>query len=245
MGRTDPAARSSETVASDHTAASVAEAAAWLARQGVEVPPDTPDTPKPPRPARSRVAGDRVVRSGDSGSGDERAGDADADPYEVARSIALRKLSAQDRTRHELAKALRTRNVPDEVAEEVLGRLQEVGLVNDAAFAEAWVESRQQRRHLSRPALRRELQTKGVDRDDIDAALESVNFGDELAAARDLARRRHQGLRGQPYEVRYRRLAGVLSRRGFGSTIVAQVLREVMTDGDDAADVLDPDLDRT
>jgi regulatory protein len=135
--------------------------------------------------------------------------------------------------------------VPEEVAEEVLGRLQEVGLVNDAAFAEAWVESRQQRRHLSRPALRRELQAKGVDRDDIDAALESVDFGDELTAARDLARRRHEGLRDQPYPVRYRRVAGVLSRRGFGSAIVAQVLREVVAAGDGAGDVLDPDLDRT
>ncbi len=241
MARSDQAVAPSASAPPEHTAASVAEAAAWLARQGVEVPPDAPE-----RPAGSRVAGDREGPSRDdrSGSGN-RSEDADADPYEVARSIALRKLSAQDRTRHELALALRTRNVPDEVAEEVLGRLQEVGLVDDTAFAEAWVESRQQRRHLSRPALRRELQKKGVDRDDIDAALESVDFGDELAAARDLARRRHQGLRAQPYPVRYRRLAGVLSRRGFGSTIVAQVLREVMAEGDDAADILDPDLDRT
>jgi regulatory protein len=103
-----------------------------------------------------------------------------------------------------------------------------VGLVNDAAFAEAWVESRQRRRHLSRPALRRELQVKGVDRDEIDAALESVDFGDELAAARDLARRKHAPIATLDYPVRYRRLAGALSRRGFGSAIVTQVLREVL-----------------
>ena len=90
----------------------------------------------------------------------------------MARSIALDRIAARDRTRHELAQALKTKNVPAEVAEQVLDRLEAMGLVNDAAFAEAWVESRQQRRHLSRPALRRELQAKGVDRDQIDAALD-------------------------------------------------------------------------
>lgn len=239
MAASHPAAAPSGPAVPDHTAASVAEAAAWLAQQGVEVPAAVEMDGAVERPTRQSTGPAAEVGRGD------RDHDDDADPYEVARSIVLRKLAAQDRTRHELAKALRSRNVPDEIAEGVLGRLQEVGLIDDAAFAEAWVESRQQRRHLSRPALRRELQAKGVDRDHIDAALDSVDVGDELAAARDLARRRHQGLRGQPYPVRYRRLAGVLSRRGFGSAIVAQVLREVMAGGDNAGDVLDPDLDRT
>ena len=146
----------------------------------------------------------------------------------MARSIALDRIAARDRTRHELARALKAKNVPPEVAEQVLDRLEGVGLVNDGAFAEAWVESRQQRRHLSRPALRRELQAKGVDRDQIDAALGAVDFGDELTAARELVRRRYSTIAGLPYPVRYRRLAGVLSRRGFGTAIVTQVLREVL-----------------
>ena len=87
-----------------------------------------------------------------------------------------------------------------------------------------------QRRHLSRPALRRELQAKGVDRDQIDAALDAVAFGDELTVARELARRRHVTIAELPYPVRYRRLAGALSRRGFGTEIVTQVLREVLGD---------------
>lgn len=256
MATSEPVTRASTSAVSDQTAASVAEAAAWLARQGVEVPAATEPArggnrggPAGPRRSSRRQSGPgadprrRPDGAPAEGGGDER--DGDADPYEVARSIAVRKLAVQDRTRHELAKAMRTRHVPDEVAEEVLDRLQQIGLIDDAAFAGAWVESRQQRRHLSRPALRRELQAKGVDRDEIDAALESVEFGDELTAARDLARRRHQGLLGRPYLVRYRRLAGVLSRRGFSGAIVAQVLRETLAEGDGAADVLDPDLDRT
>ena len=105
--------------------------------------------------------------------------------------------------------------MPAEVAEQVLDRLEAVGLVNDAAFAEAWVESRQQRRHLSRPALRRELQAKGVDRDQIERR--STRWTSVPSCSGPGA-----GCRGTaaiaelPYPVRYRRLAGALSRRGFG-----------------------------
>ena len=216
----------------------VTAAAEWLSRQGIDIPGVTGSTEAPgpaePEPSADRRAGRSArERREESGTGAGKPGpdpedDAEADPYAVARSIALDRIAARDRTRHELAQALKTRNVPPEVAEQVLDRLQEVGLVNDAAFAEAWVGSRQQRRHLSRPALRRELQIKGVDREQIDVALESVDYGDELAAARELVRRRHPAVAGLPYPVRYRRLAGVLSRRGFGSGIVTQVLGEVL-----------------
>jgi regulatory protein len=227
----------------------VAEAAEWLTRQGIAVPaPAQSDTfgeteaatavgtPGAGRPASRLPVGPGVAEPRATSAGEEPApgpdaepgGEPEADPYAVARSIALDRIAARDRTRHELAQALKTKKVPSEVAEQVLDRLEAVGLVNDAAFAEAWVESRQQRRHLSRPALRRELQAKGVDRDQIDAALDTVHPGDELTAARELTRRRHPTVAELPYPVRYRRLAGALSRRGFGPAIVTQVLREVL-----------------
>jgi regulatory protein len=218
-------------MAATGSASPVAQAAAWLSRQGVAVP----DADRSAGPGRGEVGGSSLMAEEPAsqfdiaGSTDpDPPPDGDTDPYAVARSIALDRIATRDRTRHELAQALKARNVPAEVAEQVLDRLQEVGLVNDTAFAAAWVESRQQRRHLSRPALRRELQAKGVDRDTIDDALESVDFGNELAAARELARRRHAAIAGLPYPVRYRRLAGVLSRRGFGTAIVTQVLRETV-----------------
>lgn len=151
----------------------------------------------------------------------------DADPVGTARTIALRKLTASARTRHELDEALQKKNVPDEIATAVLDRLEDVGLIDDGAFAQSWVDSRQQRRHLSRSALRRELQTKGVDRDQVDAALASVDVEDELAAARALAAKKASSMHGLDRAVRERRLAGVLARRGFGSGIVTTVLREL------------------
>ncbi len=152
----------------------------------------------------------------------------EADPEEVARGIVLRKLAVQARTRVELERALLGRDVPEDAAAAVLDRMTDVGLVDDETFARDWVSSRQQRRHLSRSALRRELQTKGVDRDVIDGALAEVEGDDELRAALDLARRRASTMRGLEREVAYRRLSGALARRGFSASITARVLSEVL-----------------
>jgi regulatory protein len=158
----------------------------------------------------------------------------DADPEALAREIVLRKLTAQARSRSELAKALQQRAVPEDAASAVLDRMEEVGLVDDAAFADSWVRSRQSRRHLSRRALRQELVRKGVERDDIDNALEQVDADDEHAAAKELAMKKLRSMSGMDRQVQYRRLAGALARRGFSSGITARVLDEVLNgSGDD------------
>lgn len=125
------------------------------------------------------------------------------------------------------------KNVPDEVAAKVLDRLEDVGLVDDETFAQDWVASRQQRRHLSRSALRRELRTKGVDREHVDAALATVDLDDELAAARALAGRKASSMAGLDPLVRRRRLSGVLARRGFGPGVITTVLGELLAQGPD------------
>jgi regulatory protein len=193
---------------------------------------------RPPRGRRTDPDAEDDVDVGD-GDGARGAGPGttgpDADPQEVARGIVLGKLAAQARTRVELERALQSRDVPEEAAAVVLDRMSEVGLVDDATFARDWVSSRQQRRHLSKTALRRELQTKGVDRDLIDEALADVDGSDEHRAALDLARRRAATMGGLARDVAYRRLGGVLARRGFSPSTTARVLAEVLgdsTDGD-------------
>jgi regulatory protein len=79
------------------------------------------------------------------------------DPESVARGICLRALTGAPKTRQQLADLLATRGVPDDAAEAVLDRYTEVGLIDDAAFARAWVSSRQAGRGLARRALSSEL----------------------------------------------------------------------------------------
>src|SRR5580658_8316574 len=137
------------------------------------------------------------------------------DPEARARQICLRLLTIAPRTRTQLADAMRRRGVPDEAAESVLGKFTDAGLIDDAAFAKAWVESRHHSRGLSRRSLSAELRQRGVDNDDIIEAVEAVDPDQEVATARHLVERKLAASRGQPPEVRTRRLAGMLARKGY------------------------------
>ena len=155
----------------------------------------------------------------------------------MARNICLRLLTDQPRTRAELAAALAKRNVPDEVATAVLDRFGEVGLIDDAAFARAWVESRQRGRGLGRGALAGELRRKGIDNEVVQSALEVIDEDSSLAAARQLVARKLASTRGVPAEARARRLVGMLARRGHPAGLAYRVVREAL-----AAEGVDPDL---
>jgi len=182
---------------------------------------------QPTGSARSRSA-TGVATEESSSEGITETHDDHADAESVARTIALRRLTTRAHTRYELDKALQAKNVPQSVKEAVLDRMQEVGLVDDATFAVDWVASRQQRRHLSRRALKRELEVKGVERGDIDRALENVDRDAELASARELVERKRAAMSALARDVQQRRLAGLLSRRGFDSAVITRVLSEVL-----------------
>ncbi|RKE21482.1 regulatory protein RecX [Streptomyces sp. TLI_171] len=177
--------------------------------------------------ARRRTKAERA----DGGERPERRGRAAApegDPADRARDICLRLLTGAAKSRKQLADALRRKEIPDEVAEQVLSRLEEVGLIDDAAFAEAWVESRHAVRGLSRRALAQELRTKGVSGEAAERALLQVDAEDESEAARALVARKLRSTAGLERDVRTRRLVGVLARRGYAEGLAYRVVREAL-----------------
>ncbi|MFG2785679.1 recombination regulator RecX [Streptomyces prunicolor] len=151
-----------------------------------------------------------------------------ADPAERARGICLRLLTGNPRTRKQLADALRKREIPDEVADEVLSRFEEVGLINDGAFADAWVESRHHGRGLARRALAQELRTKGVDSTLIDEAVSQLDSEQEETTARELVDRKLRSTRGLDRDKRLRRLAGMLARKGYSQGMALRVVRQAL-----------------
>ncbi|MGW0424337.1 recombination regulator RecX [Streptomyces sp. NPDC003015] len=155
-------------------------------------------------------------------------GEPPADPVERARAICLRLLTGTPRTRKQLADALRKREIPDDAAEEVLSRFEEVGLINDSAFAEAWVESRHHGRGLARRALAQELRTKGVDPTLIDAAVSQLDSEQEETTARELVDRKLRATRGLDRDKRLRRLAGMLARKGYSEGLALRVVRQAL-----------------
>lgn len=148
----------------------------------------------------------------------------------MARTICLQLLATRARTRSELATALAKRGVPDVVATAVLDRFVELGFVDDAAFAVAWVASRQAGRGLAGRALAHELRTKGVPDDVVRTALAAVDPEAELAKARELVARRMAGMSGVPLQTRYRRLSGLLARKGYPGAVAARAIKEALAD---------------
>jgi regulatory protein len=167
------------------------------------------------------------------------------DPESVARGICLRALTGAPRTRQQLADLLAQRGVPDDAAVTVLDRFTEVGLIDDAAFARAWVSSRQAGRGLARRALNAELRAKGVEPEVAAEAVGEVDEEDERAAARRLVERRAPGMRRLDRATATRRLMGMLARKGYSGGLAAAVVREVLdasgAGSEDAFDDVDVD----
>lgn len=165
-----------------------------------------------------------------SGAGGGGAGAGEPDPHDVARRIVLRQLAMGPRTRRQLEDKLRDRGCDPQVAARVLDRMGEVGLVDDEAYAEMFVRSRQETKGLAAGALRHELRAKGVADHVVDAALEEIDPEHETEQARALVRRRLRTVRGLDREAQTRRLAGFLARKGYGSGVSLQVIREALDD---------------
>lgn len=165
-------------------------------------------------------------------------GEARDDPEAAARQICLRLLTAAPRTRAQLATALRRRGIPDDTAESVLGRFADVGLIDDALFARAWVESRHHGRGLARRALAAELRQRGVAADDVRDAVATLGPDEEVATARRLVDRKLAATRGQPPVTRTRRLVATLARKGYPAPLAFRVVREALdAEGIDASAV--------
>ncbi|GAA4903194.1 hypothetical protein GCM10025789_22530 [Tessaracoccus lubricantis] len=164
----------------------------------------------------------------------ERSAEERATQLEVARKIALDQLATRARSEQELRTVMKRRNVPADIADELIDRFREVGLIDDAAFAQALATTRSEFGLRGRSRIRQELQSKGIDREIADDVLAQLSPEDEREAALTLARRRVRSLTGLERQVARRRLAGVLARRGFSGGIVNAVLEEVLgADWDD------------
>jgi regulatory protein len=148
----------------------------------------------------------------------------------VAREICLRLLTAGPRTRAQLAEALRRKNVPEAVAERVLGRFTEVGLIDDQAFAAAWVQSRHLGRGLARRALATELRRRGVADETVDEAVSALDSEQEAETARELVLRRLPGTAGLDPSRRMRRLIGMLARKGYPPGLTYRVVKEALAE---------------
>ncbi|WP_407920877.1 regulatory protein RecX [Actinomadura logoneensis] len=154
--------------------------------------------------------------------------------------MCLRLLTGSPRTRAQLADALRRKDIPDEVADHVLGRFTDVGLIDDEAFAQMWVRSRHAGRGLGRRALAAELRQRGVDREIVNEAVETLDSEQEERRARELVMRKLSSTRGVERTKRVRRLVGMLARKGYPPGMAYRVVKDALeSEGADTEDFPD------
>ena len=158
------------------------------------------------------------------------------DQLEIPRGVALMLWDAGSWLEPDPRDRLALRGIPEDVSGELTERFREVGLLDDAAFAEALTQTRVQVDRHGLTRIRAELRRRGVGEDVAAEALSRVGQEEELEAARAFAQRRARTLAGLDSRVARRRLAGALGRRGFGGAVVSSVVDEVLGE-------MDPDTD--
>ena len=112
----------------------------------------------------------------------------------------------------------------------MLQRYGEVGIVDDRAFASAWVTSRHHGRGLARRALAAELRRKGVEDPLVSEALGELDSETEERTARALVERRLRTDRGGTPDAVIRRLVGMLARKGYPPGLAFRVVKEALAD---------------
>lgn len=149
------------------------------------------------------------------------------DAHSQARNIVLNQLNFMPRSRKELETTLAKRHVEPDVAKSVLDRFEEIGMVDDAAYAELLIRSRCNTKRVSRTVLRQQLRQKGVDQEIIEDALMVVTDEDELRMATELVEKKLRAMTNLEPEVRKRRLFGLLARKGYGTHIALRIIQDL------------------
>jgi regulatory protein len=145
-----------------------------------------------------------------------------------AKNTAYRYLTIRSRSRAEILKKLRDKEFSPTMIEAVVEHLLRLGYIDDRKFACQWATSRARLRGYGRHRIEQELRQKGVDREIIREALnEAVPPEDERENARRVAEKKLRTMKRVEPEVRRRRLAGFLERKGFPHEIVWDILRTI------------------
>lgn len=153
----------------------------------------------------------------------------DLGPYrrKEAMERAGRLLAMRFRTRIEMIERLADSGFDAEVVASTVERLEELGLVDDAAFAKEWIEGRAKTKARPPRVLLDELLAKGVEPEMARAALEEVG-PDEVAQATDVAAQVLRRYAGDSLKLQGARLMGALLRRGFSEEAAGAAVRAVL-----------------
>jgi len=150
------------------------------------------------------------------------------DPAERARAIALAILNRMPRSSADLRQRLLAKEVEPQVADALIERYKEVGLLDDPGLARTIAMTRHSERGLAPSAITRELQRKGFSPEDITYALEPLEQDTVLVTARAVATARWARTAGVDSQARVRRVVGHLGRKGYSPGLAYALVQDLM-----------------
>ncbi|HEV7980001.1 regulatory protein RecX [Amycolatopsis sp.] len=163
--------------------------------------------------------------------------------WKKAKEICYDQLAVRSRSQDELRQTLLRKGFDDETTETLLGKLVKAELVNDATFAEEWVNARHTHKGLSKAALVMELKRKGVDSEIAVQAVSELDQESEEARARELVQKKLRSLGADVDEqTAIRRLLGMLGRKGYPQGLSYMVIREELQEFGAESTILDDAL---
>jgi regulatory protein len=178
------------------------------------------------------LAAERDVRPGLAVTSHDITDLADEEARREALHAATRLVAARPRSEREVRDRLRRRRFPQPAVDAAVGRLIELGFLNDETFARFWAESRQGARPSSRRLIATELRRKGVAAEAASAATATIS-DDE--AAYEAASRRLRSLRSLEYQRFRERLGAFLTRRGFSYDVSRRTIERCWSETSDDA----------
>jgi regulatory protein len=152
-----------------------------------------------------------------------------------ARNVLLYQLARGAKSAHTLKQILERREIDAGIAEAMIERFIEVGLIDDVAYAETVVNSRQKFKGLAKSAIKRELNQKGVEATIVEQVTSEITVETEFEMAIELANKRIVRMANLEYSVRQRRLNGYLARKGYSSSIVMAAVNQAEMNLNNAA----------
>lgn len=148
--------------------------------------------------------------------------------YRHALDRAVAFLASRARSRKEIEDKLLHCGYRPCTVEMVIYKLETENLLDDADFAQQWVEARSARK-LGRNRIAQELRRKGVSADEAEAALDAIDDDDQLAGAVSLVEKAMARVKpGEDPRKTAQRITAMLARRGYGWDIAREAISQVM-----------------
>ncbi len=157
----------------------------------------------------------------------EPASDPEGSELIKAKSDALRLLSFKPRSVRELEDRLKQKKYAPALVEKVIGGLKGQGLLDDEKFARLFAHSSVYTRPMGKKRLEIDLSKKGLSKETVRKALDSLGDYDEKKTAKELVFGRFQKMTGVPDEKKKARLFAFLRRRGFSTETIFSVLSDL------------------